>query len=67
MPEKRKLTAGEIVAIIARASAYVDAQLVTMAKYGSAPTLSEEERALLVRDCAKPVLEIAKWTPKPTV
>jgi hypothetical protein len=34
------------------ASAYVDKQLATMAKYGDAPTLSEAQKAALVQQVA---------------
>ncbi len=65
MKKRKTLSGGEAAAITARARAYVDAQLATMARYGSAPTLTQERYEKLVHDCAKPAIEIALWSPGP--
>jgi len=61
--KKRTLTAHEIETITAKSRAYVETQLATMRRYGSAPSLGVEGFEQLVAKCAKPMLELARWTP----
>jgi hypothetical protein len=65
MKKRRHLTESEMRDIRMHARTYVNVQMETMRRYGSAPDLTEAEFDALVERCMKPAIEIAKWTPEP--